>query len=642
MTNIGNSLHRSEPEDHRIGCRAAMIHLVHPTLVQQIGQPAFIRPGEMAPKLHVQAVTDLTLTMELLGAEAGKQAAPQPSKIMLTAGEERTVDLECDSLSSGLYELHIRVESKEEQKPYYDRFSFVAYDPSLLTAEQSSIAFPDAEGRMTYVPDYKGNRILDFSNCGYMGGGVRLPEVPAVLTLEPEEGDQTARIQEAIDQLSRLPLSPAGFRGALLLKKGTYALDGTLTIRASGVVLRGEGQREDGTILHARGEGRRDMLQVSGGGAPQLLEQTITDILDDYVPSGARSFHVADAGRFAPGDSVMVIRRGNEPWIHAIGMDAIVPRPNAGGTKQWGPFDLLFDRVITQIEGDRITVDAPIASAIEAEWGGGAMVKYDDRDRIAQVGIEHLSVSSDYDADITNTQVDGKQDATEPYCADENHVVHFAVLNHVKNAWVRDVSGRHLEHALVTIDRDAKWVTVQDCTVTDMVSIITGGRRYPFHVTGQLSLVQRCYTETARHAFVFDARVCGPNVFLDSESSVDFNASEPHHRWSVGGLYDNVRSPIYIRDRGWMGSGHGWAGANYVTWNTEGKLTVQQPPTAQNYAVGHVGTVEPPFLPNRHDPRPRQDGYWDRKGQHVQPRSLYLQQLVERMGTQAVQNISRT
>ncbi|CAG7637464.1 hypothetical protein PAESOLCIP111_03846 [Paenibacillus solanacearum] len=643
MKSTGNSPHHSEPEGRGVDRRAATVALVHPTLVQQIGQPAYVLPGDAAPQLRVQAAegVTLTLTLEQAGADAGEQSTPQLSQVTLAAGEELTMDwAQGRSLECGVYALHVRGESSTAP-PYFDRFSFAVYDPSLVAAEQSRIAFLDTDGRMTYIPDYKGNRILDFSNCGYRGGGASLPEVPAVLTLEPEEGDQTARIQEAIDRLSCLPLSADGFRGALLLKQGTYALEGTLAIRASGIVLRGEGQGEDGTVLHARGEGRRDMLRVCGG-ALRLLEDTASAIVDDYVPSGACSFHVADAGRFVPGDMVMVVRRGNEQWIHAIGMDAIVPRPNVGGTKQWGPFDLSFDRVVTCVEGDRITVDAPIACAIEAKWGGGSIVKYDDADRIAHVGIERLRVSSDYDPNVTNTQVDGKQDAVEPYAADENHAVNFAVLDHVRHAWVRDVTGCHLEHALVVIDRHAKWVTVQDCTVTDMVSIITGGRRYSFHVTGQLSLVQRCRTESARHAFVFDARVCGPNAFVDCESSVDYNASEPHHRWSVGGLYDHVRSPIYIRDRGWMGSGHGWAGANYVTWNTEGKLTVQQPPTAQNYAVGHAGTEEPPFLPNRHDPRPRQNGYWDRKGQPVQPRSLYLQQLAERLGPQAIHRIDKT
>ena len=75
-------------------------------------------------------------------------------------------------------------------------------------------------------------------------------------------------------------------------------------------------------------------------------------------------------------------------------------------------------------------------------------------------------------------------------------------------------------------------------------------------------------------------------MFLDCKSENDFATSEPHHRWSVGGLYDNVNAHLAVQDRQWMGSGHGWAGANYVLWNCEGSLICQKPPTAQNWAIG--------------------------------------------------------
>lgn len=71
-------------------------------------------------------------------------------------------------------------------------------------------------------------------------------------------------------------------------------------------------------------------------------------------------------------------------------------------------------------------------------------------------------------------------------------------------------------------------------------------------------------------------------------------------------------------------------------------MVVQQPPTAQNYSIGHVGRKVNPFAPNGDDRRPRSDGYWEQYGQHVAPRSLYLQQLQDRAGFEAVVNIERT
>lgn len=209
----------------------------------------------------------------------------------------------------------------------------------------------------------------------------------------------------------------------------------------------------------------------------------------------------------------------------------------------------------------------------------------------------------------------------------------------MKNGWVKNVTGKHLAISLVKINGNSKFITVQDSRVTDFVSTITGGTRYAYYFIGQLNLVQRSYSESERHAFVFDSRIPGPNVIHDSESQKNYNSSEPHHRWSTGGLFDQVKGHIVIRDRAWLGSGHTWAGANYVTWNTEGSLTSQQPPTAQNYAIGHVGTKGDPLVPNEYDLRPRKDAYWDHMGSHVNPPSLYLQQLKERMDKEAEENI---
>src|SRR5687767_4082854 len=78
----------------------------------------------------------------------------------------------------------------------------------------SKWVYPDAKGRLQYAADARGNRIMDFSHAGYKGGGVRIPDVRVARTVKPIEGDNTAHIQAAIDDVSKLAADANGFRGA--------------------------------------------------------------------------------------------------------------------------------------------------------------------------------------------------------------------------------------------------------------------------------------------------------------------------------------------------------------------------------------------------------------------------------------------
>src|SRR2546421_11754774 len=104
-------------------------------------------------------------------------------------------------------------------------------------APQSKLVFAGREGKLSYKPDENGNTIPDFSNCGYMGGGVELPDVAVKATIGPvaDSKDDTDRIQKAIDQVCKSPADGKGMRGALLLKRGSYRLGGQLHGSAGGV-----------------------------------------------------------------------------------------------------------------------------------------------------------------------------------------------------------------------------------------------------------------------------------------------------------------------------------------------------------------------------------------------------------------------
>lgn len=511
-----------------------------------------------------------------------------------------------------------------------DRFSFAAAAllalaalplPAADSSASPAIVRPGSDGKLVYAPwNPDGDTLLDFSHCGYGGGGVLLPRAAERVRLEATaSGDDTSRIQMALDEVARRSAGPDGLRGAVVLSRGAYRVSGTLRITASGVVLRGEGQGERDTVVVATGNQPRDLISITGT-APRRESGGGVRIVDRYVPAGARAFRVADASRLRVGQAVFVDRVGNAAWITALGMDRIPPRSDGRASVQWSPFTLAFDRMITAIDGDRITVDAPLACAIDERWGGGNVVPYTDPARIAQCGVENLRAVSEFDPAV---QLTHRKQFT--YAADEAHALNSVSIDHAKNCWVRDVTAVHFYHGVALVQSGAKWITVQDSSSLAPVSKIDGGRRYPFHLVGQLSLVLRCYSEEARHAFVVGPRVPGPNAFVYCVSHREFATSEPHHRWSTGGLYDNVTSNIAFQDRGSMGTGHGWAGANYVAWNTRGRLTVQQPPTAQNFSFGHVG-------PQEAGAYKRPPGFWASLGQPVAPTSLYFAQLRDRLG----------
>src|SRR5437763_10678987 len=102
-------------------------------------------------------------------------------------------------------------------------------DPSATG--NSKLVHPGPNGKLVYEPyTDQGDTIPDFSNCGYMGGGVKIPDVAAKITVRPESGsgDDTQRIQQAIDQIATMPAGPDGFRGALVLARGYYRIGGSL------------------------------------------------------------------------------------------------------------------------------------------------------------------------------------------------------------------------------------------------------------------------------------------------------------------------------------------------------------------------------------------------------------------------------
>jgi hypothetical protein len=507
-----------------------------------------------------------------------------------------------------------------------------------------SLVYLGTDGKLVYVADSLGNKIPDFSHAGYKGGGVPIPYVAIKETVWPVLGDNSEQIQAAIDRVSALPLDAAGFRGAVLLKMGVYNLEKSISIKASGVVLRGEGMTDIGTILIGKipkdrqAFGRGGLVNVSGPTAIALVEDSKQTITDKYVPVGAVSFSVVSAKAFKVGDKILVRRIGNQDWINKIGLDSA-----SVGRNRWRPFDINYDRIIVDIKGNTITVDAPIFCAIETPWGGGVIYKYND-ERVEQVGVENLRGISEFNPSVRQTaygnmdrdKLDPKlQYQGEEYYSDENHVSNFVVISNAKNVWVRNLTALHFATSVIQSNAGSKWITVQDCESWEPVAQRWGGRRFIYQMNGQFCLVQRCFSQKGRHSFVLQNQEASGNVFLECEAVNPYSSSEPHNHWVTGVLYDNVKAPLTARFWDYI---IGWAGANIVFWNCEGDYLIQSPPTAANYSFGHIGVNAVIFNAALQD-LTKPNGHVESMDKHVTPRSLYLTQLKERLGEQAVKNV---
>jgi hypothetical protein len=472
----------------------------------------------------------------------------------------------------------------------------------------------DKNGKLNYTPDEQGNIIPDFSHVGYRFGDENIPDIPVVVEVEPVDGDDGATIQAAIESLYNAEPDANGFRGAVLLKNGEYQIEDQLTVAQSGIVLRGEGAEDDGTVLLATGTNDRSLVVAGNNSSLQVERNTGVEVVEDFVPLGRQFVVVENASGYNVGDLITIYRPGTDEWISAIKMDQLTAGSAGDPTQQWtsSAYNFYFERMLTKVSGDTLFFRNPVVMALDENYGGGMVYKA-SFDRLENIGIENIAFKSEYTSST-----------------DEDHAWTAIEFNEVKNGWARDLKSWYFAYSCVALKRDAKMITVIDCGCYEPKSIITGGRRYSFYCEGQLNLFKGCETTEGRHDYVTGSRVCGPNVFTQSTARNAHGDIGPHHRWAMGNLFDQIETDneINVQDRDDMGSGHGWSGANQVFWNCKGSGSVCQSPwaSAKNYNFGFIGQKLNGYRTNR------PDGVWighNKAG--LFPASLYEAQLDQRL-----------
>ncbi len=510
---------------------------------------------------------------------------------------------------------------------------------------RSAWVYP-ANNRLAYKTlNAHGDTIMDYASAGYMGGGVALPAPSATVTVKPlgNGRDDTQNIQNAIDRVSGLPVGSNGLRGVVLLARGTFSVQDTLTISASGVVLRGSGSGTNGTVVNNTSPLQngtspavptpgtptgQTLLQVGGSGGRYALSTT-ANVTDSYVPAGALTLTLDSTSGFHVGDAVLIQRPVTQAWVNFMRM------ADLGTGKNWISVGSTLNtpRRIAAIAGSRITLDAPVSDSMDATYlnpPGTRVSLYTLGGQIQQVGIEHLRLVGVPRTSYTNNNM--------------------LAMDNTADAWVSDVVGDNFTSGLI-LGSKASRVTVTQVALThenNGADVPCKGAKFAeISVGGTQVLVDRSSSTGAAASFYYAtaARVPGPNVLLNFKGTPDTvcgsSSIQPHQRWATGLLIDgatlaaNPVSPhaysIDLTNRGTAGTGQGWAIGWGVVWNSVGAFNVQAPPGSMNWLIGSTGAVMPQTT--------EAAGDVDSLNVPVAPKSLYLAQLCQRSGPGALTRI---
>jgi Concanavalin A-like lectin/glucanases superfamily/Putative Ig domain len=375
----------------------------------------------------------------------------------------------------------------------------------------------------------------------------------------------------------------------------------------------GVGQYVIGVFTATSASQSFSLTVTNSSGSTQLNALLVSDVTTTgYQPANPPPA----TAPFAVGDRVVVQRPVTQSWIDAIGMSNYWT-PNSG---------LKFERTITAINGDQITIGIPLFNPIDQQWGTGEVYQVADAGRITNSAIEDLRLRSDFSDASTNWG--------------NSRALNF---DNCQNCWIQNVVVDNFYNG-INSGGGAKWCTVQDCDFVSNTVPTTSAGGAAYGGSGQMILWQRCDSSdsTIYHVFVTQAAVPGPNVFLNFNSSGTSYDAGAHQRWAAGVLFDNdtlasltgSNTGIKLENRGGDGSGQGYAAGYSIIYNGNSLGIINeipQVPYTYNWAIG--GAPGSTFI-HRSD-----DGIFDATNGYVNPRSLYLEQLRERLGGAAVENI---
>ena len=486
-----------------------------------------------------------------------------------------------------------------------------------------------------------GRYLHDFSYAGYRYGE-RPPASPpgavydVVKTYKADatgKADASSAIQDAINAASG-----AG-GGVVLFPAGTFRVDKALTIKASGVVLRGSGTS---TVLRfSRKSGVAHSAHITfsgsisrGSGRPFAAD----------APERAKDVLLDDASGLAVGDDVSVGFKITPAFVAEHGMEGT-------WTTFAGKYQTFFRRKIVAIDRSskphKVTLDVPLRYPTKVR-DGATLQK--ETGYLREVGVEHLAVS---DAVAWN----------DAWAEDRVHVL---TMNDVTDAWILDVhsvptpgatgqsasdkTAYHLRSNGILIE-DAKRVSILESSLENPQNRGSGGNGYLFEVSRTSEvLVADSVARRGRHNFIQNWGFGNSGtVFLRCTSTgsellslingkltPEKGASEHHHSLAMATLVDSCEldDGFKFENRGAYSDGAGHTGTGSVVWRGSGAGTITSRQFGWGYVIGTtpslqvdtdvdaksgIGTAPEDFVEGRD------------KGELLYPPSLYEDQRARRV-----------
>jgi hypothetical protein len=310
-----------------------------------------------------------------------------------------------------------------------------------------------------------------------------------------------------------------------------------------------------------------------------------------------------------------------------MGADSFPGWLPAGTVQPW-------ERSITAIEGNRLTIDVPVPDSLDRKYvapPGGSVQKYTFEGRLAEVGIEALRF-----------RAPKRGSGGSPT---------FLNMTNTEDAWLDDVEVWNTVEGVQLAAGSRRITATRVRLLHDPSDVFTAAAPAEWTIRGSEVLIDRSASKGAVKVMMVTTQsgTPGPNVVLDFEGDGPMSHIQPHQNWATRLLIDRsvvssegtkFESAIGFVHRGHAGSDHGWSIGWAVAWNcTAPSVLLQKPPGSMLWAIGCKTTPSEPAPAVKTTAPLLPTGTFESVNAPVAPSSLYLAQLCDRLGPQALANI---